>query len=314
MRLNRNMLSMRSGSYNMQTSVFRSGEFFPEHCHDFHEFFLVADGVLEHTLNGKVSLLPAGSVQLILPGDTHIVACAKGSPEVRIYNCNVNSEEMLKVLYFSSAGYDFPLDDCVQTAKMAPDHHWRHLLDLARETCGMRDDGTPLKNSLLRLLTQEVVTVLMSRSFREKAAPPQWLAESVEEMKKKKQLRRRTSAPDFAFRADSGASLPFHEEILRNLAAGVCDLSASGRCGLPAAAYGTRGFHNCVRCRISQFVILPPLFSAEVWNDSPEISCAFPDHAALIRSREVRLPERLSGAGNVSRISSSVSEAIRRAS
>ena len=185
MRLNRNMLSMRSGSYNMQTSVFRSGEFFPEHCHDFHEFFLVADGVLEHTLNGKVSLLPAGSVQLILPGDTHIVACAKGSPEVRIYNCNVNSEEMLKVLYFSSAGYDFPLDDCVQTAKMAPDHHWRHLLDLARETCGMRDDGTPLKNSLLRLLTQEVVTVLMSRSFREKAAPPQWLAESVEEMKKK---------------------------------------------------------------------------------------------------------------------------------
>ena len=93
--------------------------------------------------------------------------------------------EMLKVLYFSSAGYDFPLDDCVQTAKMAPDHHWRHLLDLARETCGMRDDGTPLKNSLLRLLTQEVVTVLMSRSFREKAAPPQWLAESVEEMKKK---------------------------------------------------------------------------------------------------------------------------------
>lgn len=185
MRLNRNMLSMRSGSYNMQTSVFRSGEFFPEHCHDFHEFFLVADGVLEHTLNGKVSLLPAGSVQLILPGDTHIVACAKGSPEVRIYNCNVNSEEMLKVLYFSSAGYDFPLDDCVQTAKMAPDHHWRHLLDLAWETCGMRDDGTPLKNSLLRLLTQEVVTVLMSRSFREKAAPPQWLAESVEEMKKK---------------------------------------------------------------------------------------------------------------------------------
>ena len=185
MRLNRNMLSMRSGSYNMQTSVFRSGEFFPEHCHDFHEFFLVADGVLEHTLNGKVSLLPAGSVQLILPGDTHIVACAKGSPEVRIYNCNVNSEEMLKVLYFSSAGYDFPLDDCVQTAKMAPDHHWRHLLDLARETCGMRDDGTPLKNSLLRLLTQEVVTVLMSRSFREKATPPQWLAESVEEMKKK---------------------------------------------------------------------------------------------------------------------------------
>ena len=92
---------------------------------------------------------------------------------------------MLKVLYFSSAGYDFPLDDCVQTVKMAPDHHWRHLLDLARETCGMRDDGTPLKNSLLRLLTQEVVTVLMSRSFREKAAPPQWLAESVEEMKKK---------------------------------------------------------------------------------------------------------------------------------
>ena len=101
----------------------------------------------DYDLTSYSHILPAGSVQLILPGDTHIVACAKGSPEVRIYNCNVNSEEMLKVLYFSSAGYDFPLDDCVQTAKMAPDHHWRHLLDLARETCGMRDDGTPLKNS-----------------------------------------------------------------------------------------------------------------------------------------------------------------------
>ena len=69
MRLNRNMLSMRSGSYNMQTSVFRSGEFFPEHCHDFHEFFLVADGILEHTLNGKISrsVQPSQKVPCVCP-------------------------------------------------------------------------------------------------------------------------------------------------------------------------------------------------------------------------------------------------------
>lgn len=185
MLLTRKMLSMQSGSYSMQTSVFKTGEFFPEHYHDFHEFFLVAYGTLEHTLNGKVSILPAGAVQLIHPGDNHIVACAKDCPEVRIYNCNVNSEEMLKVLYFISAGYDFPLDDCVQTVKMPLDHHWLHLLELAREACRMPEDGRPLKNSLLRLLTQEIITILMSRSPQEKAAPPQWLAESFEEMKKK---------------------------------------------------------------------------------------------------------------------------------
>ena len=110
----------------------------------------------------------------------------------------------------------------------------------------------------------------------------------------KKQLRRRTSAPDRSFRKNAGASLPVYEEILRHFAAGVCDFSASGRRGLPAAAYGTGGLHDCIRCRFSQFVILPPLFSAEVRNDSPEISCPFPDHAALIRSRK-ELPAGKSG-------------------
>ncbi len=182
---NRNVLSMRSGSYYMHDSMFGPGEFYPEHCHDFHEFFLVDEGVLEHTLNGKVSILPAGTVQLILPGDSHIVACAPGCSGVRIRNCNVSSEEMLKVFAFLSAGSDFLLDDCVQTVRMPPDHHWRHLQDLAREICAMSDGGTSRKNSLLRLLTQEVLAVLMRRSFQEKAVPPQWLAESFTEMKKK---------------------------------------------------------------------------------------------------------------------------------
>lgn len=176
---------LNASVYNLQQSCYREGEFFPEHCHEFHEFFLVVSGTLEHILNGTRTLLPEGTLQLIHPGDHHLLRCAKGCPEVRIFNCNVHSEEIVKVLSFLSGGHEFSLDDCVQRVHLPPHSAaWNYLTGLAEK--GFEKTGNPLlRDSILRHLTGAVFLTLMLRSGHSSTETPQWLADSCEAMKRK---------------------------------------------------------------------------------------------------------------------------------
>ncbi len=184
MLLIRNLVHLNGSSYNMQVSVFRSGEFFPEHYHEFHEFFLVVSGTLEHFLNGKRSLLPTGTVQLIHPGDHHLLRCAPDCPEVRIYNCNVHSEEIVKVLGFLTGGHDFSLDDCVQSVRFPLDAAWKNLVGLA-EKAQDKTLNPVLRNSIMRSLTGSAFLMLMQCSDYSSVTVPQWLGDSYEAMRRK---------------------------------------------------------------------------------------------------------------------------------
>ena len=57
--------------YLYHSSEYHAGEGFRPHDHEFCEFFVVLEGELEQTLNGRSAVLPAGTVQLLLPGDAH---------------------------------------------------------------------------------------------------------------------------------------------------------------------------------------------------------------------------------------------------
>ena len=71
------MLHLEANSYLQQekylyhSSEYHAGEGFRPHDHEFCEFFVVLEGELEQTLNGRSAVLPAGTVQLLLPGDAH---------------------------------------------------------------------------------------------------------------------------------------------------------------------------------------------------------------------------------------------------
>lgn len=176
-------------NYHIHTSEFRTGEFYPEHWHAFHEFFLVVRGELEHRLNGKRFLLPEGTVQLIHPGDRHELHPAPGCPDVKIYNCNVLSDEIIKVLAFLTGGHDFSLDDCVQSVRLPVDSPiWKYLVAEA----GKAHDKTlnqQLRTVIMRHLTETVFLTLMQCSDYSAVAVPQWLGDSCREMRKKENYK-----------------------------------------------------------------------------------------------------------------------------
>lgn len=178
-----------ANNYHIHTSEFRTGEFYPEHWHAFHEFFLVVRGELEHRLNGKRFLLPEGTVQLIHPGDHHELHPAPGCPDVKIYNCNVLSDEIVKVLAFLTGGHDFSLDDCVQSVRLPVDSPiWKYLVAEA----GKAHDKTlnqQLRTVIMRHLTETVFLTLMQCSDYSAVAVPQWLGDSCREMRKKENYK-----------------------------------------------------------------------------------------------------------------------------
>jgi len=68
---------------------------FPEHNHDFYEFFLVVSGRVLHRFNGRNVVLTPGMIQLIRPEDTHQVLLPDGTIEAVIYNCNIKKGEFI---------------------------------------------------------------------------------------------------------------------------------------------------------------------------------------------------------------------------
>ena len=183
-----NILALTHDSYHLHTSEFKGGEFFQEHCHDFHEFFMVVSGTLEHGLNGRCFRLPPGTIQLIHPGDCHWLRCASESPGVKIYNCNVSSDELLKVMCFLTGGHDFSLEDWRQTVLLPLDSFWCHLVSLA-ERAREAEAGSRIRSALFRQLAGSVLLALMPSAEAANVCPPQWLENSYAAMKEKSNFR-----------------------------------------------------------------------------------------------------------------------------
>ncbi|UKI30019.1 MAG: hypothetical protein L6W00_18670 [Lentisphaeria bacterium] len=75
---------------------------------------------MEQTLNGRSAVLPAGTVQLLLPGDAHGIGCAPGCEFVRIFNCNVLREEFQKEFLHFAAELEIAPDDLLARGMIPP--------------------------------------------------------------------------------------------------------------------------------------------------------------------------------------------------
>ena len=71
-------------------------------------------------MNGRSAVLPAGTVQLLLPGDAHGIGCAPGCEFVRIFNCNVLREEFQKEFLHFSAELEIAPDDLLARGMIPP--------------------------------------------------------------------------------------------------------------------------------------------------------------------------------------------------
>lgn len=72
------------------------------HCHDFHELFIVREGVVRHHVNGVVDDLPAGTICLISPADTHFFERHPSCETARFTNVAFDSKVYADVRRFLS--------------------------------------------------------------------------------------------------------------------------------------------------------------------------------------------------------------------
>ncbi len=188
MRLTTEMTALNQRDYNCYRNTFCGTEFFPEHKHCFFEFFLVVSGILLHRLNGVDYRLNPGSIQLLQPEDAHALRSADPGGQVDIYNMNVASHEFLKNLYFVSPTRGNTLLDGVQIISEVPELEWRSLVSKA-ETLAVHQqtvyNSAELRNSLCRLLTQEVIYLFLRRNARETHPVVPWLDKAMREMEKR---------------------------------------------------------------------------------------------------------------------------------
>lgn len=58
-------------SQNMWTQLTQEGDNYP-HSHTFYEIIYIVNGSIQHNLNGRITMLEAGDLCIIYPGETHL--------------------------------------------------------------------------------------------------------------------------------------------------------------------------------------------------------------------------------------------------
>lgn len=176
----------RLGSYGYLISslTFQPGKFFPKHQHEFCEFFLVCEGCVKQSFNGVEGVLPEGSLQFCFADDEHQVGCCGNRPAI-IYNVHVETLRFRKDLASLSDTLQIPFEDCIQRIAPLPQPAYRSLR-YKMEALLTGDRDRPLAGALFRLLTEEALYLLASRTrdLESNANPPEWLRQTYLEMQR----------------------------------------------------------------------------------------------------------------------------------
>ena len=175
--------------YLYHSSEYHAGEGFRPHDHEFCEFFVVLEGELEQTLNGKRAVLPAGTVQLLQPGDTHGIGCAPGCEFVRIFNCNVSREEFQKEFLHFAAELEIVPDDLLARGVIPPGARRDAIFEDCEALLARRGKFGRFQNALLRTLFSQLLWVLLRQSGVGENGAPQWLLDACAAMHREENYR-----------------------------------------------------------------------------------------------------------------------------
>jgi len=173
--------------YFHHTSVFTPGSFFPLHDHDFCEFFVVLQGRLQHFFNGKAAIYEPGTICFLRPGDTHELHCAPGSPQVRIMNCNVLTDEARRLFRDIAGSGHMALEDCIQQISPKSQIRKQAIMEEAEEILHYPDKT--LKKARLKLLLGNIFLLLIAASGFAADSAPEWLQSACSAMRKPENFR-----------------------------------------------------------------------------------------------------------------------------
>lgn len=160
---------------------------FPWHSHDFYEFFLVVSGQIRHHFNGRDIELPAGSLQLIRPNDSHRLFCSDKSYEAVIYNCDIAKDEFIPVFCFLTDSRQCSIDDLPQAINLKKSVKFDSLVEKLESIFSAQHNlGFPLylRNALGRSVLQEILCLFLEKTISEEKSVPEWLEKVFLEMRK----------------------------------------------------------------------------------------------------------------------------------
>ena len=158
---------------------------FPEHSHDFYEFFLVISGHVSHTLNGRKSTLKRGDLQFIRPADRHQLCCVPNSDKIEFLNCNIRPELFLSIFYLIR-GSNLSIDDLGQLIHISEDEF--PLLIQRFEKNLQLQNNLPFTNRFQfesRCLLIDLLYRIIQYHLEDNCPQPEWLRLLVAEMRKK---------------------------------------------------------------------------------------------------------------------------------
>lgn len=160
---------------------------YPEHNHDFYEFFLVVSGRVLHRFNGRNVILTPGMIQLIRPEDTHQVLLSENAAEAVIYNCNIKKDEFIPLFSFLTGSDRCSVDDLVQTVDLAASPEFAGLTRRIEKILELQCNANVpdfFRSALSRSIQQEVICFFLERTVKDELQEPEWLQMVFSEMRK----------------------------------------------------------------------------------------------------------------------------------
>jgi len=164
-----------------------SDKFYP-HDHCFFELFLVVKGTVEHWINGKIQMLPEGSLMFIRPRDVH--GFLYDNPNCR-NNVYINLSFTVET---AEALFDYLSDDEIRNTFQNSQNPPRTFLNAPaiNKLITWLDELYTIDKNDIRLQNLRVKTILLdiiTQHFRKDATisernSPRWLTELLVEMEK----------------------------------------------------------------------------------------------------------------------------------
>lgn len=162
----------------VQDNTFWGDQYYLEHSHEYYECFVILEGEMRHNLNGKVEILPSGTVCLLRPDDTHSVCSAHRDQELHLVNIvfikEVFSQIVLSLSHEFSTNY--LKDDYFTPLTLSGPE--RIILESKVELLKGHETGqklSPVKIAMVKSLLIDVLISLHKRNLSEQHSAPEWL-------------------------------------------------------------------------------------------------------------------------------------------
>ena len=171
--------------FSVASNIFFRGEKFQAHRHDdYYEFFMVVEGELEHTLNGKNSRIGRRGMCLLYPDDEHELRNFPSSDKVNIINCTFSGNFLRDTERFLGYDLESPPDNWSGRVAMGiPAPLWVGMLNKANTLMFNHGDfSSDRLRALFRSLLLDTLLILSQPLPDIHGEAPGWLIRAREQM------------------------------------------------------------------------------------------------------------------------------------